>query len=63
MVLTYDSYSEVRNEDKQKIFKLQNDIESLKVGINNIMNLIQQNPVLAYIKPEIIREKIELNIQ
>ena len=28
MVLTYDSYSEVRNEDKQKISNLETDIES-----------------------------------
>ena len=44
------------------IDKLQNDMESLKVDIKNIMNLIQKNPIIAYIKPEIIREKIELNI-
>ncbi len=27
MILTYDSYSEVRNEDKQKIDKIESDME------------------------------------
>mgnify|MGYP006264710855 CR=1 FL=1 len=56
MVLTYDSYNEIRNEDKQKIDKLENDMESLKEGMNNIFLLIQQNPLLANVKPEILRE-------
>lgn len=58
MVLTYDSYSEARNEDKQKITNLETDVESLKDGINKIMLIIQQNPVVANIKPEIIRKII-----
>jgi hypothetical protein len=33
MVLSYDSYSEVRNEDKQKIDRLENDMKSLKDGM------------------------------
>lgn len=57
MVLTYDSYSEVRNEDKQKIDKLENDMESLKEGMNKIFGLIQQNNILSKVKPEIL-EKI-----
>ena len=54
MVLTYDSYSEVRNEDKQKIEKLEHDMESLKEGMNKIFGLIQQNHIFANVKPEIL---------
>jgi hypothetical protein len=54
MVLTYDSYSEIRNEDIQKIKTLQTDVESLKEGINKIMRLVQFNPALAHVKPEIL---------
>lgn len=53
MVLTYDSYNEVRNEDKQKIDRLETDMKSVKEGINKIFLLIQQNPTLVNIKPEI----------
>lgn len=56
MVLTYDSYSEVRNEDKQKIHKLEDDMALLKEGMNKIFLLIQNNPLLANIKPEILRD-------
>jgi integrase len=54
MVLSYDCYSEVRNEDKQKIDKLENDIESLKEGMNKVFVLIQQNPLLVHIKPKVL---------
>lgn len=56
MVLTYDSYSEVRNEDKQKIDKLQNEMELLKEGMNKIFLLIQQNPILLHVKPEVLQK-------
>jgi integrase len=59
MVLSYDLYSEVRNEDKQKIDKLESDINSLKEGIEKIMILIQKNPVIAYVKPEIVSSQIK----
>ena len=58
MVLSYTYYSEVRNEDKQKITRLETDVESLKDGMTKIMSLIQQNPILAYVKPEIISKKM-----
>ncbi len=54
MVLSYDSYSEVRNEDKHKINRLENDVEILKDGMNKILLLVQQNPLLAHIKPEVL---------
>jgi len=56
MVLSFNSYSEIRNEDKQKINKLENDMESLKRGMDKIFLLIQQNPLLAQIKPEILKD-------
>jgi len=40
IVLSYDSYSEVRIEDKQKIDKLENDVLSIKQGMNKIFDLI-----------------------
>jgi len=57
MVLSYDSYNEIRSDDKNKIEKLENDMESLKEGMNKIFLLIQQNPLLAYIKPEALTSK------
>jgi integrase len=60
MVLTYDSYSEIRNADKQKIDKLENDVESLKEGIDRIFLLIQNNPLLVNIEPEILTKRINL---
>jgi hypothetical protein len=59
MVLTYDSYSEVRSEDKQKIDKLENDMESLKEGMNKIFGLIQQNHMLVNLKPEVLERIVE----
>ncbi|HKO63782.1 MAG TPA: hypothetical protein VJU13_01145 [Candidatus Nitrosocosmicus sp.] len=56
MVLSYDSYNEVRSEDKQKIDKLENDMSLLKEGMNKIFMLIQQNLTLANIKPEILNK-------
>lgn len=57
MILSYDSYVEVRNEDLNKIQKLETDMESLKIGMNKIMSLIQMIPSLSYIKPEILLSK------
>ena len=57
IVLSISSYNDVRNEDKQKIDKLENDMELLKEGVNKMFMLIQQNPVLSHIKPEVL-EKI-----
>jgi hypothetical protein len=55
MILSYTHYSEVRNEDKQKIDRLENDIESLKEGMGKIFLLIQENHLLANVKPEILK--------
>ena len=61
MVLTYDSYSQVRDEDKQKIGKLEIDMSLLKEGMNRIFLLIQHNPILAHAKPEVLSEIIKAN--
>ena len=49
MVLTIVGYNQVRNEDKQKIDKLENEVELLRDGMNKIFVLIQQNPLLVNI--------------
>ncbi|MDN5847607.1 MAG: tyrosine-type recombinase/integrase [Candidatus Nitrosocosmicus sp.] len=54
MVLSYDSYTEIRIEDKQKIDNLERDMKTLKEGVNNLFILIQQNPLLVNIKPEVL---------
>jgi hypothetical protein len=56
MILSYDSYNELRTEDNQKITNLENEIGFLKEGMNKIFLLIQQNPVLAQIKPEVLEQ-------
>jgi len=57
MILSFDSYSEIRNEDKNKIERLENDMKTLKAGMNKIFELVQQNPILLQIKPEVLDKK------
>ncbi len=59
MILSYDSYNELRKEDNQKISNLENEIGNLKAGMNKIFVLIQQNPALAQIKPEVLERIIK----
>lgn len=59
MVLSYNSYNEVRNEDKQKIDRLENDIKSLKEGLNELFSYIRQYPNLATIKPAVLLSQID----
>jgi hypothetical protein len=59
MVLSYDSYNEARGEDKHKIEKLEVDMESLKLGMNKIFMIIQQNPLLINVKPDVLANRIE----
>ena len=61
MILSFDSYNEIRTDDKNKIEKLENDMESLKEGMTKIFQLIQQNPLLTNAKPEILTKIIEKN--
>ncbi len=55
MVLTYDSYTEVRNEDKHEITNLRNEMQDMRTEIRKIMKLVQQNPLLANVKPEVLK--------
>ncbi len=54
MILSFTSYERVTNEDTQKIDRLERDMLSLKEGMNKMFLIIQQNPTLAYIKPEVL---------
>ena len=60
LVLSVESYNEVRDEDKKKMDVLENDMKSLKEGMNQIFLLVQQNPVLAHVKPEVLEKTKEL---
>ncbi len=71
MVLSYNSYSETIHEEKikkdseisQLKEKYETDMDLLKEEMNSkfnqILSLIQQNPAIANIKPEIL-EKITI---
>ncbi|WP_148687059.1 tyrosine-type recombinase/integrase [Candidatus Nitrosocosmicus hydrocola] len=63
LVLSYDSYNEVRNEDKQKIDSLENDIKLLKSGMDKLFLIIHDNPILINVKPEILKETIAKNME
>jgi hypothetical protein len=53
MVLSYDAYEETIEEQKKK----DSEIQELKDGINKIMEMIQENPKLAKVKPEVLTKK------
>jgi hypothetical protein len=68
MVLTYDAYNETLEKQQEKeseVQKLQekyeHDIKVIREETNQqfkqIMSMIQQNPVLAHVKPEVLRNK------
>lgn len=57
MVLTYDAYNETIEKEKQKESEVQNlreDMKSMREQMNQIMVMVQQNPRLANIKPEVL---------
>ena len=56
-VLSYEYYNTLVTRDNQKISTLENEIGNLKDGMNKIFLLVQQNPTLANVKPEVL-EKI-----
>jgi F0F1-type ATP synthase membrane subunit b/b' len=70
MVLTYDAYNETLEKQQEKESEVQRlqekyeqDIKSIREETNQqfkqIMSMIQQNPVLAHLKPEVLsRERI-----
>jgi hypothetical protein len=59
MVLTYDAYNETIEKEKQREFEVQNlkDIKSMHEQMNQIMVMVQRNPRLANIKPEVLVNK------
>jgi len=69
MVLTYDAYNETLEKQQEKeseVKKLQEkyeqDIKAMRDETNQqfkqIMSMIQQNPVLAHVKPDVLARKI-----
>jgi integrase/recombinase XerD len=61
MVLTYDAYNETIEKEKQRESEVQNlkekyeqDMKSVREQMNQIMMIVQRNPRLANIKPEIL---------
>ena len=70
MVLTYDAYNETLEKEQEKeteVQKLKEEYEknmkSIREEMNQqfaqILSIIQQNPQLAYIKPEALTHKIK----
>ena len=70
MVLTYDAYNETLEKQQEKESevhsleeKYQKEMKAMREEMNQqfnqIMSLIQQNPKLAYVKPEALVNKIE----
>jgi integrase len=60
MVMTFDAYNETLENEKQRKLEVQNlrdDIKSMHEQMNQIMVMIQQNPRLVNIKPEILISK------
>jgi integrase len=64
MILTYDAYNETIEKEKQRESELKDLKEKLNLvqeeqnqKFNQLMMIIQQNPKLANIKPEILIEK------
>lgn len=65
MILTYDAYNETIEKEKQRESReVQNlkeryeqDMKSVREQMNQIMVMVQRNPRLANIKPEILVTK------
>jgi site-specific recombinase XerD len=64
MVLTYDAYHETLEKEKQRESEVQGlkdryeqDMKSVREQMNQIMVMVQRNPKLANIKPEILVTK------
>jgi hypothetical protein len=68
MVLTYDAYNETLESQKEKESEIQvlrqkyeQDMKAMREEMNQqfsqIMSMIQQNPKLAHIKPEVLTKK------
>ena len=56
-VLSFSISSSVRLEEEEKIYKLESELKELKNGMNRMLLLIQQNPLLVNVKPEALKTK------
>lgn len=61
MVLTYDAYNETLEKEQKRESEVQNlkarydqDIKAVREQMNQIMMMVQRNPRLANIKPEVL---------
>ena len=64
MILTYDAYKKTLEKEQKRESEIQNlkdrydqDIKSMREQMNQIMMVVQRNPRLANIKPEILVTK------
>ena len=55
MVLSCDSYNEAKNGDKQEITNLRNEMQDLRLEFKKVIRMIQQNPLLANVKLEVLK--------
>lgn len=61
MVLTFGTYHETLEKEKQKESEVQNlreDMKTMRDQMNQMMVMVQQNPRLANIKPEVLMNRI-----
>jgi hypothetical protein len=54
IILTYDAYNETIEREKSEAQNLRDDMKSMRDQMNQIMVMIQRNPRLANIKPEVL---------
>jgi integrase/recombinase XerD len=53
MILSFEGYNELMQEQEQH----KSDMDELRANVNRIMEMIQQNPKLAHVKPEVLVKK------
>jgi integrase/recombinase XerD len=72
MILSYDSYNEVLQDQERKesevqslMEKQENDLKLLREDMNKqfsqVMEIIRENPKLANVKPEALTKKVDVN--
>ena len=60
-VLAYDAYNETiqqQERDSHRLEMMEQQNQELRNNINKVMEMIQQDPKLAQVKPEVLTEKI-----
>ena len=64
MVLTYDAYNEIQEKEQSRESEIQSlkeryeqDMHDVREKMNQVMVMVQQNPKLANIKPEVLSNK------